>query len=46
VRQDKILRHWLVEGFVNETVEEESHDQHPGREKADKILPPQQIQQE
>jgi hypothetical protein len=43
VRQDKILRPWLVEGFVNETVEEESHDHHPGPEQPEKVLPSQQI---
>jgi hypothetical protein len=43
VRQDKILRHWLVERFVNETVKKASHDQHPGPEQPQKVLPPQQI---
>jgi hypothetical protein len=31
--------HWLVEGIMNETIKEEHHDQHPGAEESQKVLP-------
>jgi hypothetical protein len=37
---------WLVKGIMYEAVEEEGHDQHPASEESQKVLPPQQVQQE